>query len=89
MTYNPVTDLAGIIDGLHDVLAAGTYAGIMTGLAELAAGPYAGLRGGLLLDERGRENVRTEDAIREALREAVIPQLSASQAAEDAEQGMK
>ena len=67
--YDPVPDLAALIDGLHDALATNGMNGCVSELIKLAAGPYAALRGGLLLDEPGREDISTEDAIREALRE--------------------
>lgn len=64
--YDPVPDLAALVDGLRDVARRG---GDPAELGQLLGGAYAGLRGGLLLDEPGRENVSTADAIREALAE--------------------
>lgn len=65
--YDPVPALAALIDGLHDVAEAGTQDGLMRALGHLLSGPYSGLRGGLLLDEPGREGVTAEAAIRQAL----------------------
>lgn len=64
--YDPVPDLAALIDGLRRMTSRSGGAQVIA-LADLLTGPYAGLRGGLLLDEPGRENVTTEQAIREAL----------------------
>jgi hypothetical protein len=64
--YDPVPDLAALIDGLRE-LAAGVPGSFARRLSDLLTGPYAALRGGLLLDEPGRENVTTEQALREAL----------------------
>jgi hypothetical protein len=66
MTYDPVPKLAALIDGLHDLAASG---GNLAVLGEILTGPYAGLRGGLLLDEPGREHMSTEAALRELLDE--------------------
>jgi hypothetical protein len=55
--YDPIGDLAELIDGLLAVAAAGTgpdhhyHSGLVSALADLLAGPYARLRGGLLLRE--------------------------------------
>lgn len=65
MTYDPVPDLAGLIDGVQAV--AGAESNLLTVLVNLLTGPYAALRGGLLLDEPGREHLTTEEAIRSAL----------------------
>lgn len=64
--YDPIPDMAELIDGIRELLLRGGDPGYLT---ELAIGPYAGLRGGLLRDEPGWEGVRTEEALREALRE--------------------
>lgn len=66
--YDPVPDLAALIDGLRRMTSRSGGAQVIA-LADLLTGPYAGLRGGLLLDEPGRENVSTADALREALGE--------------------
>lgn len=70
MSYDPVPDLAALIDGLHD-LAAGasdaTLPHLFGHIGDLLTGPYAGLRGGLLLDEPGQEAVTTETALRELI----------------------
>jgi hypothetical protein len=73
--WDPVPHLAALIDGLHDLAVTAaqpdaTNAGVVIALGGLLAGSYAALRGGLLLDEPGRENVSTEAALREALDEA-------------------
>jgi hypothetical protein len=65
--WDPVPHLAALIDGIHGVLEAGTQDELMRRLGELAAGPYTALRGGLLLDEPGRETVPTADALHEVL----------------------
>jgi hypothetical protein len=65
MAYDPIPDLAALIDGLHE-LARSSGSGIVLG--EILAGPYARLRGGLLLDEITWEDPPgTEDALRELL----------------------
>jgi hypothetical protein len=73
MPYDPVRDLAELLDGVRKVLdGPHEHAKDIYGqLGELALGPYAALRGGLLLDEPGREHVSTADAIREALAEVL------------------
>jgi hypothetical protein len=73
-SYDPVPDLAALIDGLHDLAGTAvqpdaTNARVIVALGGLLAGPYAGLRDGLLLDEPGREHVTAGQAIREALAE--------------------
>jgi hypothetical protein len=73
MAYDPIPDLAALIDGLHELAARG---GDLTVLGALLAGPYARLRGGLLLDEPTWEDPpSTEDAIRKLLRttDAICP----------------
>lgn len=64
MSYDPIGDLAALVDGLHGISAGDRMEDV---LGRLLAGPYARLRGGLLLDEPGREAITTPDAIREAL----------------------
>ena len=61
--WDPLPHLAALIDGV------GKFARTSNDrdLFELMIGPYAALRGGLLLDEPGRENVTTEAALRELL----------------------
>lgn len=66
--YDPVPDLAALLDGVHDLAVAGAADGLAV-LGALLTGPYARLRGGLLLDEPGRGHVTTATAVREALRE--------------------
>ncbi len=68
MAYDPVPDLAQLIDGLREfAVSGGSGPGILGGLY---TGPYARLRGGLLLDEPGWEDpLPTSDAIYTALRE--------------------
>jgi hypothetical protein len=67
--WDPVPDLAALIDGLRELPR--VPADQMWGqLGDLYTGPYTRLRGGLLLDEPGREGTSTADAIRDALREA-------------------
>jgi hypothetical protein len=75
MAYDPVPDLAALIDGLRRAAAQGNVDGTLYALGMLLTGPYSGLRGGLLLDEPGRENVSTEQAIREALAEFAMKPL--------------
>ena len=67
MAYDPVPDLAALVNRVQDCARAGGSPAI---LGEILTGPYARLRGGLLLDEPGRENVTTEQAIRTALIQA-------------------
>ena len=62
--YDPIPDLAELLDGVHDTARSG---GDHAVLGELLTGPYARLRGGLLLDEPGREQITTETALRELL----------------------
>jgi hypothetical protein len=69
-TWDPLPHLAALIDGLRQLAAqpAGDPDSVLTEkLAWLLTGPYAALRGGLLLDEPGREGVATEEALREVL----------------------
>jgi hypothetical protein len=68
--WDPVPDLAALIDGLHGAAEDPAEGSFWRRLGDLYAGPYGRLRGGLLLDEPGRERVSAEDALREALREA-------------------
>jgi len=70
MAYDPVPDLAEVLDDLHRAASQGNTDGTLYMLGALLSGPYTRLRGGLLLDEPGRENVSTEQAVREALAEA-------------------
>jgi hypothetical protein len=67
--FDPVPYLAALIDGLHDACTDQAEGAFWRRLGELMSGPYGALRGGLLLDEPGREDQSTEDAIREALKE--------------------
>ena len=67
--YDPVPDLAQLIDGLRGTATADDQNSLMVALAVLLHGPYARLRGGLLLDEPGWEDQSTADAIRIALDE--------------------
>lgn len=71
MAYDPVPDLAALIDGLRRAALQNNRDGTLLILGGLLGGPYAGLRGGLLLDEPGREDVSTDGAIREALAEFI------------------
>jgi hypothetical protein len=64
MTYDPVPDLAALINGLHELARQG---GSVPVLSEILLGPYARLRGGLLLDDPGAGHVSTENAIHLAL----------------------
>ena len=65
--WDPVPHLAALIDGLQAVVSAGTDEGVWALLVPLLTGPYAALRGGLLLDEPGRDHLSTEEALREVL----------------------
>ena len=69
--WDPVPHLAALIDGVRQLLdGEDKYAtDIYDRIGALATGPYAALRGGLLLDEPGRETVSTEAALRTALGE--------------------
>ena len=67
--YDPIPDLAALIDGLQRTVATGNSDGIFSGLRDLLAGPYARLRGGLLLDESSWEDASTANALRDTLRE--------------------
>lgn len=77
MAYDPIPDLAALVDGLEAVASAGTLGSpnsvLLEKLGYLLTGPYARLRGGLLLDEPGHEAESTEQAIREALRGYITP----------------
>jgi hypothetical protein len=64
MTYDPAPDIAALIDELHEAASDASEAGLP---GSLITGPYARLRGGLLLDEQGREHISTENALRELL----------------------
>jgi hypothetical protein len=66
-TWDPLPHLAALIDGLRQLAAQPAGDPDFGLLASLLTGPYAALRGGLLLDEPGREDVTAEDALREAL----------------------
>jgi hypothetical protein len=68
MSYDPVPDLAALIDGITSMALAAD--GGRAVLGELLTGPYARLRGGLLLDEPGYREMTTEQAVRLALDEA-------------------
>jgi hypothetical protein len=68
--YDPVDDLAELVDGLRAMAASEDLDDMVTQLGVLAVGPYARLRSGLLLDEPGREGIPAAHAIREAIREA-------------------
>jgi hypothetical protein len=67
--YDPVPDLARLIDGLPGVAAAGAgpdhhyHSGLVQALADLLAGPYTALREGLRLDEPGLKDPGTTAAI--------------------------
>jgi hypothetical protein len=65
--YDPVRDLAALIDGTGGLARQATSASRQMLLGELLIGPYTRLRGYLLLDEPGREHVTTEQALREVL----------------------
>ena len=65
--YDPVPDLAQLIDGLHDACTDQAEGSFFRRMGDLMAGPYGRLRGGLLLDEPGCEDQGTEAALREAL----------------------
>jgi hypothetical protein len=72
VAYDPIPDLAQLIEGMSGLRAVMAQpASCRALLGELLKGPYARLRGGLLLDEPGRENVSTEQAVREALAEFI------------------
>ena len=64
VAYDPVPDLAALFEGVRDFARSG---GDLAVIGRVLAGPYARLRGGLLLNEPGREHVSTEEALREAL----------------------
>lgn len=66
VAYDPIADLAALIDGVHELAAKG---GDRRELQRLLTGPYARLRGGLLLDETGPAAPRggTDQALRAAL----------------------
>jgi len=67
--YDPVPGLAALLDGITDLARASASPAAMRDiLGRLLAGPHAGLRGGLLLDEPGRELVPTAGALHEALK---------------------
>lgn len=63
-SWDPVPYLAQLIDGVRRVALSG---GDPRDIAMLLSGPAAALRGGLLLDEPGREGMSTEAALREVL----------------------
>jgi hypothetical protein len=64
MRYDPVRDLAALIDGLHEL---GSIGALEVVLGRILTSPYARLRGGLLLDEPSQGHLSTEDALRELL----------------------
>jgi hypothetical protein len=71
VSYDPVPDLAQLLNGMTDLLrTADDPAAHVSLLGTLALGPYARLRGGLLLDEPGYRELTAEQAIRLALDEA-------------------
>jgi len=71
--YDPVPDVAALIDGLLAVAAAGTgpdhhyHSALVQALTGLLAGSYARLRGGLRLDEPGLEGLDTKQAVYRAI----------------------
>jgi len=65
--WDPIPHLAALIDGLRQLAAQDARDPDFGSLASLLTGPYAALRGGLLLDEPGREGITTEAALREVL----------------------
>jgi hypothetical protein len=73
--WDPLPHLAALIDGLGGVVRSPGGPADRIALAHLLAGPYAALRGGLLLDEPGREHLSTEAALREALEGAEQPRV--------------
>jgi hypothetical protein len=66
MAYDPVPDLAAVIDGLQRAARAETDKGLREELAKMMTS-YVRIRGGLLLDEPGFEAVSTADALRLAI----------------------
>jgi hypothetical protein len=73
--YDPIPDLAALIDGFTALLDQGRSGASNADLAfrlGMLAGdrPWSRLRGGLLLDDPGHEDVTTEQAIRTALAQA-------------------
>ncbi len=68
--WDPVPHLAALIDGLREAALAENAPAADMAIADLLLGPYARLRGGLLLDEPGREGLSTEQALREVVRPA-------------------
>jgi hypothetical protein len=66
-SYDPIPDLAQLIDGLGTAAATGSSIQIMIQLGALLVGPYARLRGGLLLDEPAWDAPTTEEALRAIL----------------------
>jgi hypothetical protein len=72
-TYDPIPDLAQLIDGLGTAAtAAGRDASntqLIIALGALLTGPYARLRGGMLLDEPDWDTPGTEEALRKTLRD--------------------
>jgi hypothetical protein len=65
--WDPVPHLAALIDRLNDIARDPDEGSFWRRMTDLYAGPYAALRGGLLLDEPGREETTTEAALREVL----------------------
>jgi hypothetical protein len=66
-SWDPIPYLASLIDGLRQVALQDSQDSFLLRLGDLLAGPYSALRGGLLLDEPGRESISTEAALREVL----------------------
>ena len=88
MTYDPIPDLAALIDGLRG--AAGDGDNVLTHIAVLLTGPYARLCGGLLLDGLDSEGtlLNTEAAIRSALAELKSAQNRRDLTLEDSYTGL-
>ena len=68
MAYDPVPDLAALIDGVSGMARQAADESRRKLLGAILTGPYAALRGGLLLDEPAWDDPPgTEQALREAL----------------------
>lgn len=67
MAYDPVPDLAALVDGLGHAAAQDSTPATLMVLLQLMTGPYARLRGGLLLNEPGRQRQTTAEALTSAL----------------------
>jgi hypothetical protein len=84
--FDPVPDLAALLDGVRDLARSG---GDARYLADLLAGPYAALREGLRLDEPGLEDQGTGYAVYRAIsaevRWAPYQEFSSDPAAETRE----